>query len=39
MGIYSRFLTKGLFVFALDHNNTTFMREALKLQAFDKQMC
>ena len=38
MGWYMRFLDKGLFIFALSNNNTHFMKEALKKQAFDKQM-
>mmetsp|Transcript_46451 Transcript_46451/g.61531 ORF Transcript_46451/g.61531 Transcript_46451/m.61531 type:complete len:132 (-) Transcript_46451:2063-2458(-) len=38
MGYYHRFLNKGLFVYALSNNNTTFMQKALRMQAFDKQM-
>ena len=38
MGYYMRFLDKKLFVYALDNNNTYFMQEALKKQAFDKEM-
>ena len=38
MGKYDKFVRKGLFVYALGHNNTTFMQKALLLQAFDKQM-
>ena len=38
MGFYFKYLNKGLFVFALSNNNTEFMKEALKLQAFEKTM-
>ena len=38
MGFYFRFLNKGLFVFALQNNNTIFMQEALRRQAFEKTM-
>lgn len=36
MGKYDKFVRKGLFVYALGHNNSTFMQKALLLQAFDK---
>ena len=36
MGYYSHFLEKGLFVYALGNNNTTFMQKALQMEAFDK---
>ena len=35
MGFYSRFVKKGLFVYALSNNNTFFMQKALQLQAFE----
>ena len=38
MGYYCHFLDKGLFVFALSNNNTTFMQKALQAKAFDKKM-
>ena len=38
MGYYHRFLNKGLFIYALGNNNKDFMQEALRKQAFDKEM-
>ena len=38
MGFYSNFLSKGLFVYALGKGNETFMRKALQVEAFEKNM-
>ena len=38
MGYYHTFLTDGLFIEALKLNSADFMRVALKLEAFDKQI-
>ena len=36
MGYYEQYLTKGLFIYALEHNNTPFLQEALNAQAFER---
>ena len=38
LGYYTKLLDRILFVYALDNNSSYFMQEALKKQAFDKEM-
>ena len=38
MGHYHHYLKKELFVYALSNDNTKFMKEALRMQAFEQSM-